>query len=317
MVDLVEMERRLLLMLRCPRCGGSLSAESAGSVPEQVACRRCGATYRRVSGIWRMLTPEQQARYSSFISSYAALREREGWVRDASYYLSLPNVPPGDPAEFIWRIRRRSLAALERIIGPGQGRWALDLGAGSGWLSRHLAKRGYNTVAVDLNVEGADGLEGASVYMEHDHIWLGRVQASMDDLPFADASFALCAISAALHYAPCEETLREVYRVLQPGGQLLITDSPIFKDPEAGLVMASEQRARAGALLGYDPAALPGGEGYLVEEQLIASMWSAGFRVRLVTTEGLPAQARRVARRLVRPGSRDHARFPVVVGLKW
>src|SRR5205809_410742 len=184
MVDPFEMEQRLLLMLRCPRCGGSLSAEHGGGEADEVACRQCGATYRRVSGIWRMLTPEQQVWYSSFISSYTTLREREGWVRDESYYLALPNVPPGDSAEFIWRIRRRSLSALERVIPPGEGKWALDLGAGSGWLSRYLAKWGYNTVAVDLNVEGADGLEGASVYMEHDHIWLARVQASMDALPF-------------------------------------------------------------------------------------------------------------------------------------
>ncbi len=151
----------LLRMLRCPQCGGPLESESACRKLEVAYCRLCGACYRRVSGIWRMLTAEQQQMYEEFLTSYTALRAREGWVRDESYYLSLPQVPNDDPAATTWRIRRRSLAFLEEAIDPGRGRWALDLGAGCGWLSRYLATRGYHMVAVDLNAGGADGLEGA------------------------------------------------------------------------------------------------------------------------------------------------------------
>jgi SAM-dependent methyltransferase len=272
-----------------------------------------------------MLSPEQQRAHDSFLASYTALRRQEGWERDDSYYLSLPYVPPDDSAALIWRIRRRSLAALDKALderqGAGSGReWALDLGAGCGWLSRHLSTRGYNTVATDLNIEGPDSLQGVQIFMDHDKNWIGRVQATMDELPFADDSFAVCVASGALHYAPLVKTLEQVCRVLRPGGLFFITDSPVYEDPEAGQAMAAEQRARAEGLLGEPPAPLPGGEGYFVKSELLNAMRTAGFSVRSVYTESTLGRLRsllrdNVARRSGR-SQREHARMPVVIGVK-
>jgi len=313
--DSAQMEARLLDLLRCPKCGGPVESGQAGDF-DQVACRDCGASYPRISGIWRMLTPDRQQAHQAFLSGYVDLRKREGWVRDERYYLSLPMVPPADSAEGIWQIRRRSLAVLYGLVGNGDGRWALDLGAGCGWLSRYLTAHGYNTVATDLNPEGMDGLQGVELYMQHDHTWIGRVQASMDELPLADSSFSLSTVSAAVHYAPLGRTLAEVARVLQPGGMFVITDSPVYKDVASGRAMAAEQRERAQGLLGKPPAALPGGEGYLVEKELLDAMAASGFRPRLIYNESVPGRVRSLVRGHLAPAQREHARFPVVIGVR-
>jgi SAM-dependent methyltransferase len=280
----------------------------------------CGARYYPVEEIWRMLTEQQRAQYAPFLESYPALRAREGWERDDAYFLRLPDVDKRDPTAPIWRIRRRSLRVLEgvlqREIGTPQGQWALDLGAGNGWLSRRLSKRGFETVALDLNTAGSDSLAGGRLLMEQDGVLFHRVQASMDNLPFADDVFALCTVSSAIYYANLEDTLHSVYRVLQPGGLLAITDSPVYSHEAAGLRMAKEQQTRIAHVLGREPSALPGGQGFLVESRLLAQMREIGFLVRIVPIQNPLGRAKRLALRLLRPRRREEARFPVILGVK-
>jgi SAM-dependent methyltransferase len=303
-----------------------------------------------------MLTNEEQQQYSSFLESYPLLRSREGWERDEAYFLALPNVPPGDPTSFVWSIRRRSLAVLDRVLGmrnvdfgmrnsderrefassstdDGQPAdrtiphsevhiphsevpWALDLGAGNGWLSRHLTHRGYHTVALDLTVAGLDSLAGAQLYIEHDEIWLGRVQASMSNPPFAGETVSLCTISAALHYADLQKTLDAACRILKPGGLLVITDSPVYRHAEAGRAMAAERQAHITSMLGSQPPELPGGNNYLIESEMPALMNRAGFSFQMIPIERPLGRLKRSLYRTVRSGTREQARFPVMVGRK-
>ena len=75
---------------------------------------------------------------------------------------------------------------MERCLSPAEERLArplrlLDLGAGNGWLSYHLARRGHEAAAVDLTVNDFDGL-GAHVHFDAPFT---PVQAEFDHLPFA------------------------------------------------------------------------------------------------------------------------------------
>jgi SAM-dependent methyltransferase len=269
-----------------------------------------------------MLTGEQQKQYSSFLEGYPLLRRHEGWERDEAYYLALPTVPPGDPTSFVWNIRRRSLRVLDTLLAREKTSdsepkaWALDLGAGNAWLSRHLTHLGYHTVALDLVVSGLDSLSGARLYIDHDGIWIGRIQASMSRLPLRDSAFALCAISAALHYADLQETLRSVHRVLQPGGLLLITDSPFYTHPEPGEAMAAERQAQINSTLGDHSPHLPGGRNYLVASNLLAELTRLGFSVQTIPTERSLGRLKRAITHPLRRAQREHAAFPVVAARK-
>lgn len=308
-------EAAVLARLRCPACGGPLRESLPLGGEGRATCADCSAGYTQAGGIWRLLTDAERRRYAPFLESYRPLRQGDGWERDDSaYYLRLPHVPADDSTAGIWRIRRRSLARLDGVAGPGAGRWALDLGAGNGWLSRHLSARGFAVIALDLNVGGADSLEGAQVFLNHG-AWFGRVQASMDRLPLAAGAFALCTCSGALHYADLPATLAEIERVLEPGGLFVCTDSPVYTDPAAGAAMVAEQQARLRTALGRDPH-WPGGRGFLVAGSLVAALGHAGFAVQMLANEHPLGPLRRQVSRLRHPSGREQARFPVVVGRK-
>jgi ubiquinone/menaquinone biosynthesis C-methylase UbiE len=100
---------------------------------------------------------------------------------------------------------------------------ALDVGCGAGHLSFQLASQVARVVALDpapamletvRAAAAARGLEGLETR-------LGGAEA----LPFADGSFDLAATRySAHHWIRLDKSLREMRRVLRPGGNLLVID---------------------------------------------------------------------------------------------
>jgi SAM-dependent methyltransferase len=263
-----------------------------------------------------MLTTPQYTLYRDFLANYRPLRQVEGWERPGQeYYLDLPTVKPHDPQAAIWRIRKRSFRRVQQIVKAGAGKWALDLGAGNGWLSRHLVKMGFKVVSLDLNASGPDSLEGAQLYHEHDGIWFGRVQASMEQLPFKDGCFGLCIASGSLHYAGLEKTLGEVWRVLANDSRFILTDSPLYRQTGAGQAMIEEFRARVKSSFGQKTA-WTGGAGFLEEADLWDRLERQGFAVQSFPVERPLGWLKRRAWHLFRPQKREEARFPVILGRK-
>jgi SAM-dependent methyltransferase len=115
--------------------------------------------------------------------------------------------------------------ALRRLLGPGPGR-CLDVGCGTGLATEALVELGWTAVGVDvsddmLEVARARGVE--------------TVQASGDELPFADASFD-AAISVWTHTDVDDfaATVREVARVLRPGSPFVYVGAhPCFIGPHS------------------------------------------------------------------------------------
>lgn len=96
----------------------------------------------------------------------------------------------------------------------------LDFGCGTGNLSRHLARSGYDVDACDVSaamIAEARRLDGGSVRWSV----LGGETAA---LPYADAAFDAVVASSVLEYVPdLERVLVELARVTRPGGVLLVT----------------------------------------------------------------------------------------------
>ena len=93
-----------------------------------------------------------------------------------------------------------------------------DLGCGSGVFTDYLARVGFSAVGVDLSprmIELARRLYPASRFVE------GDVEA----LPFEDASLDGVLLSGLLHHLPDPSAcVREVHRVLKPGGRFVAFD---------------------------------------------------------------------------------------------
>jgi len=106
-------------------------------------------------------------------------------------------------------------AQLAEVPAP---RAILEIGCGDGFFSSQLANRDCNVTGIDLSAEGiakAKRRVPSGVFREHD---------LANPLPFADASFDAIWCSEVLEhlFAPLS-VLEEAFRVLRPGGRMLIT----------------------------------------------------------------------------------------------
>ncbi|MBS3886542.1 MAG: methyltransferase domain-containing protein [Dethiobacter sp.] len=106
---------------------------------------------------------------------------------------------------------------LDRLA-PLDSRKVLDLGGGTGRLAALLAKAGADVWLLDSS---AAMLKRARRVMPEKRALLGDAAA----LPFAENSFDVVMIVDALHHFRKQETvLKEVLRVLMPGGTLAVLD---------------------------------------------------------------------------------------------
>lgn len=106
-----------------------------------------------------------------------------------------------------------------RFMGDVEGLRILDLGCGEGGYSRALAAKGAELVSVDCS---ARAIEYASALAEKEQLAIEHYVRNSNDL-FDIASGQFDVVLCSMMLMDCEDldgTLREVFRVLKPGGRL-------------------------------------------------------------------------------------------------
>jgi SAM-dependent methyltransferase len=103
-------------------------------------------------------------------------------------------------------------AAVDWIV-PARARAALDVGAGTGKLTRALLGRGLAVTAVEPS-------EGMRQTLEAELPAARALAGAAEELPLADASVDLVTCAQAWHWVDTERAELEAARVLRPGGRL-------------------------------------------------------------------------------------------------
>jgi SAM-dependent methyltransferase len=141
---------------------------------------------------------------------------RHWWDTDADAYHAEHGAFLG-VADFVWcpeRLREEDA----HLLGDVTGLAVLEVGCGSAMCSRWLTARGARAVAFDLS---AGMLRHARDGAADTGIDVPLVQADAQYLPFRDAVFdvAFTAFGAVAFVADSARVMREVARVLKPGGR--------------------------------------------------------------------------------------------------
>jgi SAM-dependent methyltransferase len=111
----------------------------------------------------------------------------------------------------------------EAVQGLGRGSHVLDLGCGSGRLFGPIAAAGASYVGLDLDRTSLAWAGSGSLHVAPASVVLGDATR----LPFSDAKFSVVAAFRIFHrVAMPDQLLREIARVLEPGGRLLLLVRP-------------------------------------------------------------------------------------------
>jgi SAM-dependent methyltransferase len=109
--------------------------------------------------------------------------------------------------------RFRKARKIEHLLGGVEGAELLDLGSGSGLLAEYLASRGAKVQCADRD-------------LPPESLALPFTRIESDDLPFADAQFDVVVFNHVIEHVgdrPQQRAiLREIDRVLKPGGRLYV-----------------------------------------------------------------------------------------------
>ena len=111
--------------------------------------------------------------------------------------------------------------------GVGEGDTIVDLGAGTGKLTRLLAPSGARVVAIEPVPEMRALIDAGEVR-----------EGTAEAIPLGNATAALVTVAQAFHWFDLDRALPEIHRVLQPGGCLALVwnmrdlDDPVQRGVE-------------------------------------------------------------------------------------
>lgn len=126
------------------------------------------------------------------------------------------------------RIRwARRVKMLSSHLKPGMA--VLELGCGTGSFTRELARSGADVVAIDVSPELLE--------MARANCCAPNVQYQIQNayaLSYSEGVFDSVVGSSVLHHLEFEKALRDVYRVLKPGGTIYFTE-PNMLNPQIAI----------------------------------------------------------------------------------
>ena len=217
--------------LHCPDCHFRLRSTTDSS-----CCDRCGGAWAVVNGIADFSNSRARAEQTAFGAYAAALSELVRVAAEAGWFEALAKVirplPVVGPGIFSY-VTDESKGDLVHVMNTAPGMKILDLGCGLGAVSVALAQRGVDCYAADISHEHVTFTTIRCHQLEFANV---RVVCAGDDmkLPLQDNYLDAVIMNGVFEWLGCSgrydgspeqaqaAMLREVYRILRPGGQLYV-----------------------------------------------------------------------------------------------
>ncbi|MFA4990103.1 MAG: methyltransferase domain-containing protein [Candidatus Omnitrophota bacterium] len=255
------MRKQLLASLMCINqdCKGnsfSLMEDESNSVEivnGTLKCNKCGVSYKIENGIVNFLCDMNKA-----ISREREAMDADDYIKDKGgnkYKINAESIrkfsdvffalPEGDGSYFFKRggsfqtiaeASDRFYSTLDQLRLTGREK-ILEIGASFSYASFKFAQKGCSVVATDIsNYLKVSGLFVGKAYYD-------RMFSDMHNIPFIDNTFDMVFAAAVLHHSKnLKKVFSEIYRVLKPGGRLVLINEtsrgvlerihPVYKEME-------------------------------------------------------------------------------------
>jgi ubiquinone/menaquinone biosynthesis C-methylase UbiE len=137
---------------------------------------------------------------------------------------------------------------LREIIEPAPGERVLEIGPGTGYYTLDLADWVGPEGAVEIFDLQQEMLDHTIRRARERGLWnVNPTQGDAQQLPYDDDSFDAAVLITVLGEIPDQEAaLREIARVLRPGGRLIVGE--LFGDPHMVTLGSLARRAQTGGL---------------------------------------------------------------------
>lgn len=214
--------------LRCPVCHNDHSFELECEHFDEcevrdgtLSCSICGNEFPLRRGVAHLLhnPPDFVERESKGLDRFVETMRNDGWGKER--VLQLPDIPDG-----YWAAQKISMDQLLKEHHFNRGSRLLDIGANTCWASRIFARLGLKVTALDITLPEMQGLHTADwIFEAEPELHFERVLGLMFDMPIASNSQDYVFASQVLHHNDRENlkrTFKEIFRVLKPGGKLII-----------------------------------------------------------------------------------------------
>jgi uncharacterized protein len=217
--------------LCCPACrrDHTLELDELESDAQEVRegslrCSACGTKFALHRGVPELLydPPAHIVAEAAGLERFAAKMAGGGWDRDLMR--KLPDLEHG-----YWYVQARSMHQLLTTIPFQPGQTIVDVGSNTCWAANHFAERGLHAIALDIATVELQGLYTADWFIE-DGVFFERVLGSMDAMPLASNSVDYVYCCQVLHHNDADSlrrTFSEIFRVLRPGGRLLMVNETL------------------------------------------------------------------------------------------
>jgi SAM-dependent methyltransferase/uncharacterized protein YbaR (Trm112 family) len=224
--------------LRCPACLNQATFELSATASDErevregtLCCSACASEFAVRRGVPELLyePPWHILKEAAGLERFAEQMRLEGWDREM--VRRLPDLQHG-----YWYVQARSMHQLLTAVPFLPGQSVLDVGSNTCWASNHFAERGLAAIAMDIATPELQGLYTADWFIDDGHVFFERVLGSMDAIPLASSSVDYVYCCQVLHHNDLDSlrrTFSEIFRVLRPGGRLLVVNETLktLRDP--------------------------------------------------------------------------------------